>query len=74
VAPQLVHELPVPAMGADTPESLLEKQAKVDRTRSAVFSHCGHGTFSSALLNGRKSSNFEPQLAQAYSYIGIFLS
>ncbi len=35
VAPQLAQELPVPATGADTPASFLEKQAKVDNLRLA---------------------------------------
>ena len=33
--PQLEQEPPVPAMGADSPDSPLEKQAKVDILRSA---------------------------------------
>jgi len=36
-APQLAQELPVPAMGAVSPLSLSEKEAKTENIRSALL-------------------------------------
>jgi len=44
---QVGQEL-LPAMGLDKPPVLLERQAKVDITRFAVFWHWGQETSSSA--------------------------
>ena len=68
--PQLAQELPPTA--EDIPLSSVEKQAKVDSTRSDISWHSGQGAASVALLNGRNSSNLTSQEGQTYSYIGIF--
>ena len=69
-APQLAQELP--PTGVDRPLSSMEKQAKLDSTRSALSWQLGHGAGSVAWLNGRISSNLDLHLGQIYSYIGIF--
>ncbi len=69
---QLEHEFP-PTL-EDNPLSSVEKQAKVDNTRSALLWQCGQEAASVAWLNGRNSSNLNSQSGQTYSYIGIFFS
>ena len=65
--PQLVQELPVPAMRLASPDSPLEKQAKVDSLRPAGFWQLGQDALSWDLLNGRNRSKFRPHSAQLYS-------
>ena len=71
---QVPQALPVPAMGAATPPSSLEKEAKEDNIRSALFWQWGQEDASLARLKVRSNSNFKPQSEQTYSYIGIFSS
>ena len=56
----------------DSPLSSVEKQAKEDNIRSALFSHLGQVAASLDWLNARISSNLSSQAGQTYSYIGIF--
>jgi hypothetical protein len=67
---QLPQELP--PIEELSPLSSLEKQAKVDIIRLAVFWHWGQETSSSAWLKERNSSNFKPQPEHIYSYSGTF--
>jgi len=62
----------LPPIDEGKPSWSVEKQAKVDKTLSAFFSHLGHVATSVALLRGRISSNLISHSGQAYSYIGIF--
>jgi len=64
----------LPATEEVAPLSSLEKQQIVESARSAFLPHFGHSVASSALLKGRSISNLLSQLAQTYSYIGIFVS
>ena len=73
VAPQLAQELPVPASGAISPFSFLEKEAQAEIILSALLWQRGQEAFLSASLNERNNSNFKSQSEQTYSYIGIFL-
>ena len=70
LAPQLEQEFPPIMEGS--PLSSVEKQAKEDNIRSALFSHLGQVAASLDWLNGRISSNLISQSGQVYSYIGIF--
>jgi len=67
VAAQVAHELPVPAIGADSPSLFLEKEAKREKIRLAACWHRGHGASSSALLMERNSSNLQSHSGQTYS-------
>ncbi len=73
VVPQLLQELPVPAIGVLNPDSFLEKEAQVEIIRSAFLWHWGQEASLLDSLNERNNSNFKPQSEQTYSYIGIFL-
>jgi hypothetical protein len=75
-ARQLLQELqlppaqpaqPPPAIGAVTPDSLLERQQKLDKARSAWCLHFGHSAVSPHLLIGRINSNLVLQSGQIYS-------
>jgi hypothetical protein len=71
--------VPQPAQGFPpteevSPLSSVEKQAKVDNTRSELPLQPGQEAASVAWLNGRNCSNLHSQLGQTYSYIGISLS
>ena len=72
VVPQLLQELPVPAIGVLNPDSFLEKEAQAEIILSAFFLQLGQDVSFSASLNDRNNSNFKPQSEQTYSYIGIF--
>jgi hypothetical protein len=52
----------VPATGEDEPPSLVVKQAKVDRIRSASLLHAGQTAGDFDWLNGRINSNLLSQL------------
>jgi hypothetical protein len=67
---QPAQELP-PATDEVMPLSSVEKQQIVESARSAFFPHSGQSVASSALLNGRSTSNFLLHPVQTYSYIGI---
>ena len=64
---QLLQELPVPAIEEYSPSPPLEKEAKRERIRLAVFLHLGHEVSSLALLKGRNSSNLQVHSGQRYS-------
>ena len=63
----------LPPRGVVIPLSLLEKEAKVESTRSALLWQRGQEASLSHWLTEHSSSNFKPHLGQAYSYSGIFL-
>lgn len=56
-----------------SPLSSLENEQKEESIRSAVLWQRGQEALSLAWLSERSNSNFELQLGQIYSYIGIFL-
>ncbi len=66
-APQLVHELPMPAMGVDSPPLPLENEAKREKTRLDECWHRGHEASSLALFIERNNSNLQLQSGQKYS-------
>jgi len=65
--PQPAQPPPPPAIGAVTPDSLLERQQKLDKARSARCLHFGHSAGSPHRLMGRINSNFVLQSGQRYS-------
>lgn len=64
---QPVHELPMPAIGVDSPPLPLENEAKREKTRLAVCWHRGHEASSLALFIERSNSNLQLQSRQKYS-------
>ena len=64
---QLLQELLLPAIEEYSPSPPLEKEAKRDKIRLAVFLHWGQEVSSLALLKGRNSSNLQLHSGQTYS-------
>jgi hypothetical protein len=58
-------------MAEDAPSAPFVTQANFEKIRRAFFLHFGHTAFSSALADGRMSSNTPPHSGHEYSYIGI---
>jgi len=67
---QLAQELP--PIEEVSPLSSLEKEQKLESTRSAVFPHLGQTAPSFDWLNRLNNSNLVLQPGHTYSYIGIF--
>jgi len=65
--PQPAQPPPPPAIGAVTPDSLLERQQKLDKALPAWCLHFGHSADSPHLLIGRINSNLVLQSGQIYS-------
>jgi hypothetical protein len=65
--PHPAHPPPPPAIGAVTPDSLLERQQKLDKARLAWCLHFGHSAGSPHRLIGRINSNLVLQSGQIYS-------
>ena len=61
------HELPVPAIGIDSPLLPLENEANRDKVRLAVCWHRGQEASSLALLMARNSSNLQLHSGHIYS-------
>jgi hypothetical protein len=71
VAEQVPHD-ELPAIGADAPSLLLEKEAKEEKTRLAGLPQRLQAGRSSDWVCWRSSSNSRPHSGQQYSYIGTF--
>ena len=66
-AVQPEHELPVPAIGTESPLLSLEKEEKREKTRLALCLHLGQGALRSALFKERSNSNLQAQSVHKYS-------
>lgn len=66
-AVQLSHDEPVPAMGEETPELSLEKDANRENSRLAVLPHLGQCVSLAALSKGFLTSNLCLHSGQRYS-------
>jgi hypothetical protein len=65
--PQPAQPPPPPAIGAETPDSLPERQQKLDKARLALCLQVGQSAGSLHLLMGRINSNLVLQSGQIYS-------
>jgi hypothetical protein len=65
--PQPAQPPPPPAIGVVPPDSLPERQQKLDKARPAGCLHFGHSAGSAHRLMGRINSNLVLQSGQIYS-------